>query len=282
MLVFFVGFLFLLVVSTGIIAGCSSQLQQENQISVEQKRQEFTIAGSGSNIAVTKKLLGAFKEKQKMNIEIPDSIGSGGAISGVAKGSVDLGLTSRALTEAEKAGGLKEIPYARSGLIVAVGSAVPDHNVSYEDLVGIYQGNKTIWSNGMPIIVFVMYEKDSTNEVLMREIPGFKEVLLDSLRNNRWQVFYNQQAQEQALAKTPNAIAFINMPAAVEGIKVLHVNGVMPSRENVLNGSYKLYKTLNYVHREPIDPQMSAFIDFTFSQRGKEILIDNECIPLNK
>ncbi len=282
MLVFFVGFLFLLVVSTGIIAGCSSQTQQENQISVEQKRQEFTIAGSGSNIAVTKKLLGAFKEKQKMNIEIPDSIGSGGAISGVAKGSVDLGLTSRALTQAEKAGGLKEIPYARSGLIVAVGSAVPDHNVSYEDLVGIYQGNKTIWSNGMPIIVFVMYEKDSTNEVLMREIPGFKEVLLDSLRNNRWQVFYNQQAQEQALAKTPNAIAFINMPAAVEGIKVLHVNGVMPSRENVLNGSYKLYKTLNYVHREPIDPQMSAFIDFTFSQRGKKILIDNECIPLNK
>jgi phosphate transport system substrate-binding protein len=279
---FFFGFLLLLVTTIGVITGCSSQPQQVNQSPAEQKREELIIAGSGSNIAVTRKLLTAFNEEKRINIILPDSIGSGGGISGVANGSIDLGITSRSLTEAEKASGLKEIPYAHSGLIVAVGSDVPDDNVSYEDLVMIYQGNKNTWSNGAPIIVFVMYEKDSTNEVLIREVPAFKEVLFDSLRNNRWKVFYNQQAQEQALARRQHSIGFINMPAAMEGIKVLNVNGIKPSRENILNGSYKLYKTLNYVYREPIDPNMRAFIDFTFSQRGREILLDYECIPLSK
>ncbi len=277
-----VGIFLFLMAFAGISGGCSPRPQQAHLTFSEQKRDKFVVAGSGSNIAVTKKLLAAFKEDQKLNMEIPDSIGSGGGIRGVTNGSIDLGLTSRPLTEAEKARGLKEIPYARSGLIVGVGSDVPENNVSYEDLVRIYQGKKTTWSNGVPIIVFVMYEKDSTNEVLMQEIPGFKEVLLDSLHNNRWQVFYNQQAQEQALAKIPNSIGFINMPAVLEGVKVLNVNGVMPSRENVLNGSYKLYKTLNYVYREPIDPNMHAFIDFTLSQQGREILLAYECIPLGK
>lgn len=266
----------------GISGGCSPQSQQVHLASSEQKRDKLIIAGSGSNLAVTKKLLAAFQEEQQMNIEIPGSIGSGGAISGVANGSIDLGLTSRPLAEIEKAGGLKEIPYARSGIGVAVGPDVPDDNISYEDLVEIYKGNKTTWSNGASIVVFVMYEKDSTNEVVMREIPDFKAVLLDSLRFHRWQVFYNQQAQEQALTKVPHSLGFINMPAALEGIKVLKVNGITASRENVLDSSYKLCKTLNFVYREPIDPQMRTFIDFTFSHQGKNILLGYECIPLSK
>lgn len=78
---------------------------------------------------------------------------------------------------------------------------VSDDSVSYEHLVKIYQGSKNTWSNGAPIIVFAIYEKDRTNEVLMGELPAFKEVLLDSFRNNCWQVFYNQQVQEQAPVK---------------------------------------------------------------------------------
>lgn len=279
---FYVGSFLLLIVFIGAIVGYTTKPQNAGLIPAEPNRGQLIIAGSGSNIAVTKKLLAAFQVDQKMNIVVPDSVGSGGGISGVANGSIDLGITSRPLTEAEHASGLKEISYARSGLIVAVGLDVPDDNVSYEDLVEIYQGSKNTWSNGAPIIVFVMYEKDSTNEVLMREVPAFKEVLLDSFRNKRWQVFYNQQAQEQALVKKAHSIGFINMPAALEGLKVLKVNGVLPSCENILNGSYKLYKTLNYVYREPINPTMRAFIDFTFSQRGSEILLDYECIPLNK
>lgn len=265
-----------------IIAGCTFQTPQST-IPVAKQHKDFIIAGSGSNIMVTKKLADSFQKEHKINIEIPDSIGSGGGISGASTGKVDLALTSRSLTAEEKAKGLIEIPYARSGLVVAVGADVPENNITYDELVAIYQGRKETWSNGEPIIVFLMYEKDSTNEVLMREIPGFQKVLADSFQNNRWQVFYNQQSQEKAIRSTPHSIGFMNMPgAAEEQVKVLQVNGVQPSRENIITNHYKLYKTLNYVYKEPLRPEGKEFIDFTFSPSGQEILEKNQCIVLHR
>ncbi|WP_378954795.1 substrate-binding domain-containing protein [Pelosinus sp. sgz500959] len=274
--------IFTLLFSSFVILGCSSQTQQIGPNKSE-KHEEFVIAGSGSNIAVTRKLVEAFQKKQSMKIEVPDSIGSGGAITGVLQGKIDLGLTSRSLALNEKASGLIEIPYAISGLSVAVGPDVPDENVTYDDLVSIYKGDKKTWSNGETIIVFLMYEKDSTNEVLIKEIPGFKEVLIDSLKNNRWQIFYNQQSQEEAIAKTPHSIGFVTMPALMDSrLKALTVNKVKASPENMLNDSYKLYKTLNYIYKEPLQKEMKDVINFTFSKQGKQIIIDYDCIPVGQ
>ena len=275
------GVLVLLTIA-GISAGCSMPQKSAFDAHADQKTDKLIIAGSGSNIAVTRKLAATFCVERKLNMEIPNSIGSGGGITGVANGSINLGLTSRSLTEEERKNGLKELPYARSGLVVAAGAAVPDDNVSYEDLVKIYRGEKSTWSNGETITVFMMYEKDSTNEVLMQKIPGFKEVLLEALQENRWRLFYNQQAQEQALKQTPSAIGFINMSGDVQGMKVLKVEGIMPSEQTVLDGSYALFKDLNYVYKEPLDPAIQAFVEFAFSQPGREIIIENKCIPLGK
>lgn len=279
---FFIGTLSLVLFQALVITGCSPQIQQMST-PILKKQEEFIVAGSGSNIAVTQKLAEAFKKNQNIKIEVPDSVGSGGGIAGVLQGRVDLGLTSRPLTVDDGARGLMEVPYALSGLILAVGSDVPDDNVSDDDIVSIYQGDKNTWSNGEPIVVFLMYEKDSTNEVLMKEIPRFKEVRIDSLKNNRWQVFYNQQSQEQAIAKTPHSIGFVTMPAVMDPrLKVLTVNGVKASPENILNDHYKLYKTLNYVYKEPLRQEMKDFISFTFSKQGKRIIVDYDCIPLGK
>lgn len=272
----------LLLLNTCVIVGCSQQRQQVGSPTLE-KHENFIIAGSGSNLAVTLKLLDDFPQKQSVKIEVPNSIGSGGGIMGVLQGKVDLGLTSRPLALNEKSSGLTEIPYALSGIVVAVGSDVSDENLSYEDIINIYQGHKNTWSNGEPIIVFLMYEKDSTNEVLVEKIPGFKEVLIDSLKNSRWQVFYNQQSQEEAIAKTPHSIGFVTMPALKDSrIKALAVNGVKASSESILNDHYKLYKTLNYVFQKPLRQEMKDFIDFTFSKEGQQIIMNYDCIPISK
>ena len=264
-----------------VMTGCSSPNTQGNS-PVQEKHEGFVIAGSGSNIAVTRKLVDEFQKTQKIKINLPDSIGSGGGIAGVLQGKVDLALTSRPLTDSEKAKGLIEKPYALSGLAIAVGADVPDNNLTYDELISIYQGSKKTWSNGQPIIVFLMYEKDSTNEVLIEKIPGFKEVLADLLKNNRWQVFYSQQSQEQAIVQTPHSIGVVTMPAFLDSkLKMLTVNGVTASPDNIKNDGYKLYKTLNYVYKEPLSMEMKKFIDLTFSKQGKQIITDMACIPLH-
>ena len=243
----------------------------------------FTIGGSGSNLTVTRQLLSAFTLPDGKTITVPDSLGSGGGIAGFQQGAIDLALTSRPLTPAEKQTGLQEIPYAKSGLAVAVGPNVPDKNLSFKELIQIYNGEKTTWSDGSDIIVFLMYEKDSTNEVLSAVVPGFQAILADAFRQHRWQIFYTQQAQEEALSKTSGAVGFTNLSAEQNyPLTFLTVNGVEPTAQSIKRGSYPLYKTLYYVHSGALPPLMRNFIDFTFSKQGKERIEAAGCIPLER
>lgn len=243
----------------------------------------FTIGGSGSNLTVTRQLLSAFTLPDGKTITVPDSLGSGGGIAGFQQGAIDLALTSRPLTPAEKQTGLQEIPYAKSGLAVAVGPNVPDKNLSFKELIQIYNGEKTTWSDGSDIIVFLMYEKDSTNEVLSAVIPGFQAILADAFRQHRWQIFYTQQAQEEALSKTSGAVGFTNLSAEQNyPLTFLTVNGVEPTTQSIKSGSYPLYKTLYYVHSGTLPPLMRNFIDFTFSNQGKKRIEAAGCIPLER
>ena len=157
------------------LTACGSQSSDTPAASTTDKS-VFTIGGSGSNLTVTRQLLSAFTLPDGKTITVPDSLGSGGGIAGFQQGAIDLALTSRPLTPAEKQTGLQEIPYAKSGLAVAVGPNVPDKNLSFKELIQIYNGEKTTWSDGSDIIVFLMYEKDSTNEVLSAVIPGFQAI----------------------------------------------------------------------------------------------------------
>ncbi len=68
---FFAGVLLVLTIA-GISVGCSMPQKSAFDAHADQKTDKLIIAGSGSNIAVTRKL----------NMEIPNSIGSGGGITG--------------------------------------------------------------------------------------------------------------------------------------------------------------------------------------------------------
>ena len=275
---------FACILSASFLAGCASERPAAApSATTGADKTTFTIGGSGSNLTVTRQLLSAFTLPDGKTITVPDSLGSGGGIAGFQQGAIDLALTSRPLTPAEKQSGLQEIPYAKSGLAVAVGPNVPDKNLSFKELIQIYNGEKTTWSDGSDIIVFLMYEKDSTNEVLAAVIPGFQSILADAFRQHRWQVFYTQQAQEEALSKTSGAVGFTNLSAEQNyPLPFLTINGVEPTVQSIKSGSYPLYKTLYYVHSGALPPLMRNFIDFTFSKRGKELIEAAGCIPLER
>ena len=277
--------LFLCLLSVALLlSGCTAKqpvgAAPEKNLS---KQDKLIIGGSGSNLTVTRKLAGTFAPQLQRAIDIPASLGSGGGIRGTLNSSLDLGLISRPLTADEKAHGLVEMPYARSGIAVAVHPGVPEDNITGEDVLAIFQGEKTRWSNGALIVPMLMYEKDSTNEVLSETLPGFSDVLQEALADNRWQVFFNQQDYESALQTTPYSIGFVDCAnAADNSLKWLSYNEEEASPANLAAGRYPFYKTLSYVYLETLSPDARAFVDFTFSPAGQDILAANHCLPLSR
>lgn len=246
---------------------------------------ELVIAGSGANIQIIRKLAQAYQLKHPdAKIEIPNTIGSTGAISGVSKGEIELGLISRDLHQWERSPALRLVPYGIVGLIIGVHPTVPDNNITYQDYVNIIKGQKTKWLDGNDIVVLIREKGDSTTMVAEEQMPGLMEANDEAIKKGRWKMFTSDPRMEEALQNTPYGLGFTNTGSLLmnnQYIKPLRINGVEPTIANIKNGSYKLVKVNSFVYREPLTKRAASFINFVFTPEGRKILAENGYIPLD-
>lgn len=73
----------LLALLTGCTNNSANGIQEQT---VQVQAQENLIAGSGSNLVITCQLLEAYEKNSGKHIELPESIGSGGAIMAIKSG----------------------------------------------------------------------------------------------------------------------------------------------------------------------------------------------------
>jgi phosphate transport system substrate-binding protein len=248
--------------------------------------QPLIAAGSGVNLGITRLLAKAFmSDHPQITIEVPGSIGTKGAIAAVADGAITFGLISRPLKDEEKSLGLVARPYARVPIVVGAHPTVADDETTFQDLCDVYRGTKTRWKDGNEIIVQTREPSDSGILVLEKEIPGFKEAYAESRQANRWSVYFTDQDANRALSTTRYAIGISDLGMiATEHleIKVLRLNGIVPSPENLVSGQYPLSRDLSFLYREESLPEEArAFLDFVRSEEGGNILRSNGYLPVN-
>ena len=254
----------------------ASDIKQGNSVkTLEQNR--FIVAGSGTNLPITEKLAEAFKKKMGVLVEVPKSIGSDGAVKAVQDGSLKLGLLSRPLTEAEQTAGLKTIPYALVGVVWAVHPSVPENNLTSEDILLIYKGEKTVWADGKPIYVLMRGMHDSSNQVLFAFIPGFAKEVETSIAQKRWQVMYHDIDMANALRTKAGSFGHTDTTEIKVrgGIKPLAFNGVEPTAENMASGAYPWVKNLSFVYKGELSQQAKDFIAFVKSPEGQAVIQSN-------
>jgi phosphate transport system substrate-binding protein len=244
----------------------------------------IVVAGSGSNLAATRALVDAFKKRHpEVDIQVPPSIGSLGAVRAVADGSIAVGLLSRPLEGNERGLGLTVVPYARTAIVLGAHPTVADSGITTSDLVEIYAGRKAKWSDGRDIVVLTRQPNDSSLGVLQEVIPGFKQVYLESQQTKRWSTLFTDRDMDLALVRTPYAIGLVDMGAITAdnlAIKPLRVNGVAPTAAEVKSGRYTLIKALSYLV-DPRRPSREAqrFIDFSLSKEGAAVLASIGYLP---
>ncbi len=232
----------------------------------------IVIGGAGTDLETFRILATAFKQDRPSGqIKVLPSIGSRGGVRGAATGRVDIGLVARPLTEKETRLGLTVIHYANTPLVFVTTPGHPVKNVDTAMLLAIYRGEKL----GHKLKPILRPKTDSDTVLLRQVMPELSPAIALAYDRKGIPVGMTDQSTMDMLERTENTITTSTLALVIsEGrpVQILSLNGVMPSRESIQDGSYPLVKKLLMVHDGSLSMMERDFLAFVGSDEGHEIL----------
>ena len=217
--------------------------------------------GSTSMEKVMGALIESFAEVESGVTVTYDPTGSGSGIEAASNGSADIGLSSRALKDAEKANGLTETVVAKDGIAIVVNKENAVDDLTVEQIAAIARGEITNWKDlggADAEIAFIGREAGSGTRGAFEELTETKDVCV-----------YNQEltstgAVITAVSATPGAIGYASLSSVEDTVKAIKVGGVECTEETVLNGSYAIQRPFVFATKsgQPLSEAAQAFFDY--------------------
>ena len=243
---------------------------------------EIVIEGTGDSQQLLRILASAFEKTHPgAQVKIPDAIGSSGGIKAVADGKCDLARVAREIKEKEKIFNLKYLLFAWSPAVFVASPNVKNvASVTAGQVVGIFSGQVTSWKDldcaDQKIFVAQREAGDSTRIMLEKNLPGWKEI-----RHFAGEEVYTTPELIDIIAQHDNTIGYAPLSMArPAGLSVLKYEGLDPSVENVVNGSYPLKVPFALVWKGELAGLARDFVDFTRSSEGQKIIAENGAVPI--
>ncbi len=240
---------------------------------------KVVFAGSTTVLPFMEKMAPLFK-KQGMDIEVQaggSSVGYKTAYMGMA----DIGMMSREMKPAE-AKNLKKLAIARDWLIMIANKDAPFDNITTQEVLDIYTG-KTKELHGFKIDAIAKENGRGTKEVF-DHFFHFGKKHGHPLAKDLIIIGPNGQSIT-TLAHDPHGLAYLSysaVEAAIkqgEPIKMLTLDGVAGTPENVLNGKYKLQRTLNLVYKDKNADLIKRIRSVLATDEAREIFTKNGVQP---
>jgi phosphate transport system substrate-binding protein len=237
---------------------------------------DIRIGGTGNAVGTMRLLGEAFASRHPASRPVVlDSIGTSGAIRAVPKGAIDIGLSSRPLTEEETRSGLTTHEYARSPTVFAVQERNPVASITVEQLAAIYGGRMTHWPDGTRIRPVLRQPGDDNTRQIRMLSAEFEKALGLAERRPGLTFASNDQEAADRMEGTPGSIGVTTLAlirAEKRRLRPLALDGVEPTPENAATGRYPMIKRFYFVlPREPA-PAVREFLGFVASPQGRRLL----------
>ena len=234
----------------------------------------ISLSGSTSMEVVVTALQEAFMDANPDVTVNAEYVGSGAGIEAVTAGSVDIGNSSRALTDEEKSAGVVENEIAIDGIAIVTDPANEASNLTKDQLIDIYTGEITNWSAvggaDMPIVV-IGREAGSGTRGAFEEILGIEDMCAYSSELD------STGGVMARVAATPGAIGYVSLDVVDDTVKPLQLDGVDATEENIKAGTYILSRPFVMATKGEIAEQselVQAWFDFIGSDEGQQIIKD--------
>lgn len=269
--------LILLAVGYTLVGCCRSEATPES-IPTPLVAGKITFAGSTTLQPLAHELGEAFNERYPA-VEL--DIAAGGSVVGIQAvhdGTVDIGMASRAL-KSEEAEGIEQHQVAVDVIAVVVHSTNPVEDLTLEQLRAIYLGEITNWrdvgGDDQPIVVVVRGKNSGTR-------GAFDEIVLEKQEPVAQEMYTAVTAGDMAVAvsKQPGAIGYVGFGNLESDLKMVSIDGVLPSEETAQDGSYPLVRPLLFLTGPLTQPLAQMFIDFALGDEGQQIVEHSGWVPV--
>lgn len=256
----------------------TSQASQDSEASVTEALSGTITTGGSTSV---EKVIGAFMEafmEEHQDVTVTyDPTGSGAGISGAAEGTLDIGLSSRALKDSET--GLKATTFALDGIAVIVNKENTVKDLTLEQIKGLATGEITNWSEvggpDMPVVLIGREAGSGTRD-------GFESIVDVKDECKYDQELTSTGAVIAGVSSNPNAFGYASLSAVDDQVNAVTVEGVAATEETVQDGSYKIQRPFVFVTKEgeELSEAAQAFIDFATSEEASQLIIDAGAVPV--
>lgn len=248
------------------------------------QKETINIGGSTTVLPVLSNAAESFREENPDIRIIVNAGGSGVGINQVGENKLDIGMTSRNITDEEK---LKYpnvefnvISIGRDAVLPVVSSEIYEAGVTaltLKQIGEIYTGKITNWSElGGPDQEILCIDKETsrgTRHVFMQAVLGDKEAPAPGADI----VLGSNNEEQTALVQSNAAIGMLSnawLNDDIKGLTILMPNGteIEPSMANIINGTFPITRDLLIVTNGQPLGKTKQFIDYILSDKGQEIV----------
>ena len=209
-----------------------------------------------------------------------DPTGSGAGITGATDKTLDIGLSSRALKDDEKAD-VDGTTIALDGIAVIVNNASKVEDLTVDQLKQMFTGEITNWSE--------VGGDDGEIVLIGREAGSGTRDGFESIVDVKDSCKYAQEltatgAVISAVEANPLAIGYASLSAVGDTVKMVTVGGVECSEETVKDGSYEVQRPFVFVTNKSVtlSEQAQAFFDFATSADAADLIRTAGAVPVNE
>lgn len=229
------------------------------------------IAGSTSMEKLSNTMAESFMIDNPDVLITTEFIGSSSGIESVQNKTVNIGNSSRALTEKEKSGGAFENIVALDGIAVIMNNSTAC-NLTFEELKKIYSGEiknlKELGKSDIGIVV-IGREAGSGTRDAFESLLGVK---------NKCKYANELDSTGAVLAKvsaTEGSVGYVSLDVLNDSVTAIELNNVEPSEENIRNGTYPLSRPFIMATNGKISEQdalTQKFFKYINSDKGQKII----------
>lgn len=211
--------------------------------------------------------------------------GSATGIAAIIDGTAQIGMSSRRARATEMSAAsakgvtLKPIIVAHDGMAVIVNANSPIAKLTLRQVEQIFTGDVTDWSavGGKPGRISVY-----TRNTASGTYADWKDLAMKKREyaSSSQKMAGNEQIASE-VAKNPNGIGYVGLAyIKAAGVKVMAIDGVLPSKETVLAKKYAYARpTFYYTNGEP-SGEAAKFIEFTLSDAGQKLVEREGYVPI--